>query len=89
MKINISWQFLLFLTLFFAIAKLIDYINWSWWAITSPLWFPICFPLFIILIFTIIYIPIAFIKVLYRRNHKKWQNYQHHNLTKKKYEKTE
>ena len=45
MKIDLSDLFLLFLVL-----KLCNFITWSWWWVTAPLWIPLLLVL-IILIF--------------------------------------
>ena len=44
---------LVFLAFFF--AKIFDKIDWSWWWVFSPLWIPIAFVLFIIIIALISY----------------------------------
>ncbi len=33
-----SGNFLWILTLIFVVAKIMGYINWSWWIVFSPLW---------------------------------------------------
>jgi hypothetical protein len=46
MKIGLSGcLFLIFLTL-----KLTNFINWSWWWVTAPLWIPVVFALVLILV---------------------------------------
>ena len=44
---------LVFLAFFF--AKIFDKIDWSWWWVFSPLWIPIAFVLFILIIALISY----------------------------------
>ena len=38
------------LTIVFIVLKLTNYINWSWWWVTSPLWIPIAILLAVILL---------------------------------------
>lgn len=38
------------LTIVFIVLKLTNYINWSWWWVTSPLWMPIAILLAVILL---------------------------------------
>jgi hypothetical protein len=50
---------LVFLAFFF--AKIFDKIDWSWWWVFCPLWIPIAFVLFIIIMALISYFIIVLI----------------------------
>lgn len=45
MKIEIKDPYIILLELFilFTVLKLCDYIAWSWWWVTLPLWAPLAF----------------------------------------------
>lgn len=42
------------LTIVFIVLKLTDYIDWSWWWVLSPLWFPLAAVLSIILVILVL-----------------------------------
>lgn len=42
------------LTIVFIVLKLTDYIDWSWWWVLSPLWFPLAAILSIILVILVL-----------------------------------
>lgn len=42
------------LFLIFLILKLTNTVDWSWWWITSPIWLPIAFGMFILILIGII-----------------------------------
>lgn len=42
------------LTIVFIVLKLTNYINWSWWWVTSPLWIPVTVLLTVILLVSIL-----------------------------------
>ncbi|MDB4285866.1 hypothetical protein N9933_01030 [bacterium] len=42
-----------FLFLIFLVLKLTNYIDWSWWWVTSPLWISLLLSLFFVLIIAI------------------------------------
>ena len=46
-KVGIGFGFTLFIV--FLVLKLTEVIDWSWWWITAPLWFPITILLMILL----------------------------------------
>lgn len=42
------------LTIVFIVLKLTNYIDWSWWWVTSPLWIPIAILLTVIFLISIL-----------------------------------
>ncbi len=61
---NLSWPLLF--TLVFTVLKLTNYIDWSWWWVTCPIWLPIGL-VFTYLILTIIFYAIfCLIDVTYK-----------------------
>lgn len=42
------------LTIVFIVLKLTDYIDWSWWWVLFPLWFPLAAVLSIILVILVL-----------------------------------
>ena len=47
-NVKVSYSLTTPLFLIFLILKLTGVINWSWWWVTSPLWIPLLFGIFII-----------------------------------------
>lgn len=49
------------LFLIFLILKLTETIDWSWWWVTSPLWIPVAFLIFFMIIaFIIVIVAVSF-----------------------------
>lgn len=48
-EIGSGVSFLGLLTLLFIGLKLTDYVDWSWWWVTAPLWGPLAAPLALVL----------------------------------------
>jgi len=49
------------LFLIFLILKLTETIDWSWWWVTSPLWIPVVFLIFfMVLVFLIVILAVSF-----------------------------
>ena len=46
--------FLELLTIVFIVLKLLGIISWSWWVVTSPLWFPLIVVVVILIVVAII-----------------------------------
>jgi hypothetical protein len=56
-NVRVSYSLTTPLFLVFLILKLTGIINWSWWWVTSPLWLPLIFGIFILgIIFLIAYL---------------------------------
>ncbi len=56
-NVRVSYSLTTPLFLVFLILKLTGFINWSWWWVTSPLWIPLVFGIFILgIIFLIAYL---------------------------------
>lgn len=56
-NVKVSYSLTTPLFFIFLILKLTGFINWSWWWVTSPLWIPLAFGLFILaFVFLIAYI---------------------------------
>lgn len=53
-KKSVSTPFTSILTIIFVIAKLTGVLDWSWWWVFSPLWFPLAIVLTFLLIVSII-----------------------------------
>ena len=49
-KSKISLNFWIIVSIIFITLKIMNYINWSWWLVLSPIW---CIPLFAILVLII------------------------------------
>ena len=47
-NVRVSYSLTTPLFLVFLILKLTGFINWSWWWVTSPLWIPLVFGIFIL-----------------------------------------
>lgn len=56
-----------FLFLIFVTLKLTNYINWSWWWVTSPIWIPILFGLVVMAIPIIWVFIYSFFKFLTKK----------------------
>lgn len=59
---NSSMGFGSILTLMFVAAKLIGYIDWSWWWVFSPIWIPLVILLGILVFSFVIYCGIQILK---------------------------
>lgn len=55
------------LFLIFLILKLTNYITWSWWWVTAPLWLGIVIPFILIFIFGIAITFLAFILTIFNK----------------------
>lgn len=56
MKFEIGGGFLATLTIIFVIAKILGYINWSWWLVFLPVLIGVAISVFIILVIIILFI---------------------------------
>lgn len=50
--------YLFIMFILFTALKLSGTINWSWWAVTSPLWIPCLFLMLILLLFAISFLVV-------------------------------
>jgi hypothetical protein len=51
--VTVNFPFLGILTLIFITLKLTHFINWSWWWVLAPMWVPVAFFLFVLLMIMI------------------------------------
>ena len=56
LELEIGGGFLATLTIIFVIAKILGYIDWSWWLVFLPILISVCIGLFIILVILILMI---------------------------------
>ena len=57
---------LVVVAIIFALLKLLNFIDWSWWWVTAPIWIPWCASL-LALIVALIYYAVFTLKELFKR----------------------
>jgi hypothetical protein len=59
---NSGLSFMGSLTILFTALKLTNYINWSWWWVLSPMWFPLFVILLSAVLLSVIQVIIKYVK---------------------------
>ena len=59
---NSGVSFMGMLTILFTALKLTNYINWSWWWVLSPMWFPLFVILLSAVLLSVIQVIIKYVK---------------------------